>query len=189
MITGSNTNVQYRGKLFHVQTEDSGRRNPHVISHLYYGGTILASHKTTYDDLLDLASDTLDQGVRALIEEQHIAMLKRLKCGDFDAVIDQRIDAAAAGDTSPDTDPDTAPTIPPESAAESSLPPPTQPALGSPDRPRPTVAAAEEAPAFGDSVDSAKPLDEVILDYLVEKARHRARDRGENAADRLRKKG
>ena len=43
MITGSNTNVRHRGKLFHVQTEDSGRRNPHVISHVYYRGTILAS--------------------------------------------------------------------------------------------------------------------------------------------------
>src|SRR5262249_56251916 len=48
MITGANTNVRYRGILFHVQTEDSGRANPHIISHVYHGGTILGTHKTDY---------------------------------------------------------------------------------------------------------------------------------------------
>ena len=41
MIIGANTNVRHRGVLFHVQTEDSGRSNPHVISHLYHQGTIV----------------------------------------------------------------------------------------------------------------------------------------------------
>jgi hypothetical protein len=63
------------------------------------------------------------------------------------------------------------------------------PALEADDRPQATVAEAEAARAFGDSVVSAKPLDEVILDYLVEKARSRARDREQNAAGRSRKKG
>src|SRR5262245_18055169 len=48
MIIGANTNVRHRGVTFHVQTEDSGRANPHVISHLYHHGTILASEKTEY---------------------------------------------------------------------------------------------------------------------------------------------
>ena len=39
MITGCNTNILYRGKQFHVQTEDSGRANPHIMSHVYHGGT------------------------------------------------------------------------------------------------------------------------------------------------------
>ena len=46
MITGFNTNVRHGGRVFHVQTEDSGLAHPHVISHLYYGGTILGSEKT-----------------------------------------------------------------------------------------------------------------------------------------------
>ena len=81
MITGSNTNVRHGGKLFHVQTEDSGLRNPHVISHLYFGGTILASEKMKYGELLDLESESLAKDVRALIEEQHKSMLKKLKLG------------------------------------------------------------------------------------------------------------
>ena len=42
----------------------------------------------------------------------------------------------------------------------------------------PTQPAAEEsaAPTFGQSADSGKPLDEVILEYLVDKARERSRE-------------
>jgi len=35
MLSGFNTNFRYRGVLFHVQTEDSGRGNPHVITLLH----------------------------------------------------------------------------------------------------------------------------------------------------------
>jgi len=179
MITGSNTNVRHKGRLFHVQTEDSGRRNPHVISHVYYGGTILASQKTRYQDLLDLESESLDKDVRALIEEQHRAMLKRLKGGDFDRVIAERLGdppraAKPKPADSPRNDPPTAP-------------PPTQPVFESSEKPASPAAQGEAKRAFGDGIVSQKPLDEVILDYLVEKARDRAREMP--AAGRTRKKG
>jgi hypothetical protein len=175
MITGSNTNVRHRGKLFHVQTEDSGRRNPHVISHLYYRGTILASEKTQYADRLDLESETLTKDIRALIEEQHKEMVKRLKRGDYDAVIAERLrDRAASGSGA--------------SGTERGAPPPTQPALDSPP-PAPRPPDGEAPRAFGDGIVSQKPLDEVILEYLVEKARDRVGDRESNAASRPRKKG
>jgi len=178
MITGSNTNVRYRGKLFHVQTEDSGKRNPHVISHLYYGGTILASQKTQYADRLDLESETLAKDVRALIEEQHKAMLKRLKRGEFDAAIAERLgsDTASASGTA--------------RSRESVAPPPTQPALGPlPEPPAPPASRAEAPRAFGDGIVSQKPLDEEILEYLVEKARARSSGGEPKAAGQARKKG
>ncbi|MBW2716462.1 MAG: hypothetical protein JRD03_10320, partial [Deltaproteobacteria bacterium] len=92
MITGCNTNVLYRGKQFHVQTEDSGRANPHIISHVYHGGTIIASEKSEYGDRID--AEELDIKVRAQIEFQHKTMLKHLTGGDFDAVIDERVGGA-----------------------------------------------------------------------------------------------
>ena len=66
MITGFNTNVRYGGRVFHVQTEDSGLKNPHVISHLYFGGTILASEKRDYAQLLDQGGD-LTGAIRILM--------------------------------------------------------------------------------------------------------------------------
>ena len=115
MITGANTNVRYRGILFHVQTEDSGRANPHIISHVYHGGTILGTHKTDYSDRIDAAD--LTSVVRGLIEQQHSAMLQKLNSGGFDPVIAQRLGKSAldadtaAGHTpgvqsKPDTQPD-----------------------------------------------------------------------------------
>jgi len=175
MITGSNTNIRHRGRLFHVQTEDSGKRNPHVISHLYCGGTILASEKTTYADRLDLESETLAKDVRALIEEQHKQMLQRLRRGDYDAVIAGSLGGdTASGASGGGTEP---PAPPPTQAVLEALPVPTPPAIG-----------GEGARAFGDGIVSQKPLDEVILEYLVEKARDRVGDH-ESKAARSRKKG
>jgi hypothetical protein len=157
MITGFNTNVRHGGRLFHVQTEDSGKAYPHVISHLYFGGTILASEKHDYEDLL--GSEDLGDAVRALMEGQHKAMVARLKQGAFDAVINERL-----------TDPaeDTGSGVAAAAAAAKPVAPPA-----------PAVTAVEPARplaprAFGDGIVSHKPLDEVILEYLVEKARGRS---------------
>ena len=43
MLSGFNTNIRHRGVLFHVQSEDSGRDPPHIITHLFHGGNILFS--------------------------------------------------------------------------------------------------------------------------------------------------
>ena len=52
MLSGFNTNFRYRGVLFHVQTEDSGLENPHVITHLFHGGNIMASEKRDYSEFV-----------------------------------------------------------------------------------------------------------------------------------------
>ncbi len=163
MITGANTNVRYRGVVFHVQTEDSGRANPHIISHLYHGGTILASEKTEYADRMQ--AEDLEGEVRELIETQHKAMLRSLKQGAFDQVIAERL-----GDTaiqSADSGPETPTPMPTDEA------PPVRPTAAPP---RPSAAAPRvgKARTFGDGIVSQKPLDEVILEYLADKAQDRA---------------
>ena len=150
MIIGANTNVRHRGVVFHVQTEDSGRANPHVISHLYHHGTILASEKTEYAD--QLGAEDLEQVVRGLIETQHKSMLKRLRAGDFDVLITERLGTEAG-------------------PAETPTPLPDEPSQPSPDA---SMPEPQPARVFGDGIVSQKPLDEVILDYLARKARDRA---------------
>ncbi len=82
MIVGFNHNVSYRGVGFHVQTEDSGVKSPQLITLLYHGGTIIASQKTVYADILKV--DNLGQVVEDLAKEQHKGMLRRLTKGEFD---------------------------------------------------------------------------------------------------------
>ena len=52
-LLGYNHNIRYNGRLYHVQTEDSGVNNPHIFTHLFHGGTILASHRSDYDPTHD----------------------------------------------------------------------------------------------------------------------------------------
>jgi len=35
--------------MFHVQTEDSGVHNPHIDTHLFHEGVIIASKRVDYD--------------------------------------------------------------------------------------------------------------------------------------------
>jgi hypothetical protein len=165
MITGFNTNVRHGGRLFHVQTEDSGKAYPHVISHVYFGGTILASEKHDYEDLL--GSEDLTEAVRALMEGQHKAMVARLKQGALDPVIAERLTDPAEDTGSGISE---APPASPAAAAR----PARAPLAAAASAPAPAPApAAAPARAFGEGIVSQKPLDEVILEYLVEKARGR----------------
>lgn len=103
MRLGFNHNVRYRGDVYHVQTEDSGVANPHVITLLYRGGVILASKKTTYHDILPF--ENRDDLIDELMQDQHKGMLRALKNGEFDQVIAERFGGAPAprsgGETTP----------------------------------------------------------------------------------------
>jgi hypothetical protein len=151
MLSGYNTNVKHRGVLFHVQTEDSGVRNPHVITHLYHQGTILASEKSEYRHLLE--DSDREGAVKAQMEGQHKEMLKRLRRGVFDELIAERLGPAAAADATGST-------------TQQETPPVT---------PAPTSASGEGEAVrpFGQGIVSQKPLDEVVLEYLVDSARKR----------------
>jgi hypothetical protein len=83
MVLGYNHNLMYKGEIFHVQTEDSGVTNPHIITLLYRGGVIISSKKTSYADILKM--DKLEIVVEELMKEQHKEMMRRLKAGEFDA--------------------------------------------------------------------------------------------------------
>jgi len=194
MITGCNTNVLYRGKQFHVQTEDSGRANPHIISHVYHGGTIIASEKSSYAHRID--ADELDIKVRAQIELQHKTILKRLTGGELDAVIEERLGggleaakpspapvATAPAPASAASGGDTSGSVTASAATDPSIEPERPPADTKP------ILDRAATRAFGDGIDSEKPLDEVILEYLVDKARDRAADKKQPSARQQRRKG
>jgi hypothetical protein len=85
MVVGFNHNIMYKGEMFHVQTEDSGIANPHIITLLYRGGTIISSKKTSYADIVKV--ENLGQVVESLMKEQHKDMLRRLKAAEFDSRI------------------------------------------------------------------------------------------------------
>ena len=90
MVAGLNHNVRYRGRAYHVQTEDLGTAHAHVITHLFEGGTVLAAKRTSYAELL--GGRELGRSVRQLMERQHKDMLRDLVHG----ALDERLAASAA---------------------------------------------------------------------------------------------
>ena len=94
MVPGFNHNVMHKGRMYHIQTEDSGLRTPHIITHLFVGGNILASKKTSYADILN--TNHVEDVVREIMEEQHKAMLRELKRGVYDPE-EEQVEAAPAG--------------------------------------------------------------------------------------------
>ena len=80
---GYNTNIRHKGKVFHLQTEDSGVLKPHVMTHLFAdGGRIVKSQKTSYVHLLE--TEDLSTQVKKLMQDQHKAMFLALREGKFD---------------------------------------------------------------------------------------------------------
>jgi len=96
-LLGYNTNVRHKGKLYHIQTEDSGVDHPHVITHLFAdGGRIVASKKTSYADRV--GSDGLPDQVKKLMQGQHKAMFISLRDGLYDEdASDEPLDATRSG--------------------------------------------------------------------------------------------
>ncbi|MES1204755.1 MAG: hypothetical protein ABUS79_02350 [Pseudomonadota bacterium] len=71
-LVGYNHNLSHLGRVFHVQTEDSGPATPRLFTHLFFEGTILVSRKCEYDAAL------ADEKVRAVMQAQHKAVIKDL---------------------------------------------------------------------------------------------------------------
>ncbi len=82
-LLGYNNNVRHHGKVFHIQTEDSGVQHAHIFTHLFAdGGRIIATKKTSYQQ--HLGTDRFPAVVKKLMQAQHKAMFIALRDGLFD---------------------------------------------------------------------------------------------------------
>lgn len=79
MITGFNTDVEHEGVVYHVQTEDKGLKSPLILSLVYVGGTILASKRTPYEDLL--ATGFSEQQLAERLQRQHKLICAAIHAG------------------------------------------------------------------------------------------------------------
>ncbi|MGO8995503.1 MAG: hypothetical protein ACLQVI_19505 [Polyangiaceae bacterium] len=93
-LLGYNNNVRHKNRVFHIQTEDSGVKHPHIITHLFMdGGRILKSIKRSYAE--HVGADKMQDTVKQMMKEQHKAMFIALRDGQFDGMLE---DGQAAKD-------------------------------------------------------------------------------------------
>jgi hypothetical protein len=145
---GYNHNIPHRGRLYHVQTEDSGVTRAHIFTHVFYGGTIVASNKVDYKPKLE--SENLDAVIIGLMQESHKSMIKALRHGDFDEKIVVVIGEHPVADNSTSFEP-----VAPEASERPERRPPPQPrdveSQGpplSPGQPGPTVDPGLSHPVY-----------------------------------------
>ena len=82
MITGFNTDIEHDGVVYHVQTEDKGLDSPIILSLVYVGGTILASKRSPYEDLI--ASGFSDEVLAERLKRQHRLICAAINSGRID---------------------------------------------------------------------------------------------------------
>ena len=143
MITGFNTDVKHRNRVFHIQTEDKGEANPYVESLVYVGGEILATKRTSYAEVIK-TSGRDDHAVQDLMEQQHRTMIAAIQRGRFDG--------PNGGIQIPEG---MSPSAPPETAPKA-------------ERSSKKVKGDSTAPPGTDTpTPMDRSLDQMILDYLV----------------------
>ncbi len=166
-LLGYNNNVRHKNRVFHIQTEDSGVKHPHIITHLFMdGGRILKSVKTSYAE--HLGADGMSETVKQMMKAQHKAMFIALRDGQFDHLADPTENALAAGAPAPFVVSNTVPAPPPSSAADVNLPPLRAPIAPSPRIVTPPIVRAAAATIPDDSPISAVPLtarEDLTLDF------------------------
>jgi type II secretory pathway component HofQ len=154
MILGINQNIPFKGKTYHIQTEDGGLKNPSVTTVLFIGGTTLASKKTSYADIVKSAQ--LEVVIKDIMKEQHKSMLLDLKNGRIEKLNKKKASQAAPAPAA----------TPPAVAAPA--PAATPPAVAAP-VPQPSAPAATK-PVPAATETKAKPnedaVDAFILDHL-----------------------
>jgi hypothetical protein len=143
-LLGFNNNVRHKGRVFHIQTEDSGIRHPHIITHLFAdGGRILKTTKTSYAE--HVGENGISETVRAMMKEQHKAMFIALRDGQLDHLL---ADLPLAERAQPQAAPPPAPVAP--------APPPPVAAPVTPE-------VVEAAPPALEAVASAAPRDGAVV--------------------------
>ncbi len=168
-LVGYNTNVRHKGKLYHIQTEDSGVKRPHVITQLFAdGGRIIASEKTSYQE--HLGAENLAAIVKELMQDQH----KRVFIGLRDGAYEQETTAEGGGREASeqsvenaDASTEVTTEVLEHAAARLVEGAPRYEQLRPGSGSRQRISQAPLAP-FGHEVLTEKTLDEVILAYLAQ---------------------
>jgi hypothetical protein len=99
VITGYNTDVEFEGVTYHVQTEDKGLAKPIILSLVYDRGTILASKRLPYDDLLAGGFD--EDVLAARLSRQHKLICAAIQAGRIEDLRKMTLrESVAAADAS-----------------------------------------------------------------------------------------
>ena len=83
MEKGFNSDVNFKGGAYHVQTEDWGRTNPYLVSRVFRDGAVVKSIKTAYQEILPKGPDSEARAIKLAMKVQHQQILDLLLSGQL----------------------------------------------------------------------------------------------------------
>ncbi len=83
MQKGFNSDIEYGGASYHVQSEDWGVENPYLVSRVYLNGAVVKNIKTSYRDILKPSAFNNSRALRLALIEQHQLVLDQLVSGQL----------------------------------------------------------------------------------------------------------
>ncbi len=83
MQKGFNSDVEFRGSQYHVQSEDWGLENPYLVSRVFLNGAIVINIKTSYSEVLKPTAFRDSRAIRLALIDQHQRTLDQLVSGQL----------------------------------------------------------------------------------------------------------
>lgn len=84
MQKGFNSDVNFRGQRYHVQTEDWGIQNPYLVSRVFLQGAVLKTIKTSYEEVLrQQAPRDQVEAIQKALRSQHTLVVEKLLSGSL----------------------------------------------------------------------------------------------------------
>jgi hypothetical protein len=84
MQKGFNSDIQVKGKPFHIQTEDWGSQKPFVVTRVFCAGAVVKTIKTPYAEALRGGPTNQTEAVKLALRQQHHRILDQLISGQLD---------------------------------------------------------------------------------------------------------
>ncbi len=81
MQKGFNSDINVRGKNYHVQTEDWGEQNPYLVSRVFLNGAVLQTIKVSYGEALKGMTGATAAQIQTAMRSQHHRVMDDLFAG------------------------------------------------------------------------------------------------------------
>lgn len=83
MQKGFNSDINVKGKSYHVQTEDWGMQNPFLVSRIFHNGAVLKTIKIAYEQALQSGPRQDPEAIKLALKRQHHQVLDQLVSGQI----------------------------------------------------------------------------------------------------------
>ncbi len=83
MLKGYNSDIMVKGVRYHVQTEDWGKHNPFLVSHIFRNGAVIQTVKIPYTKVLPQGVESDLSAIGVALEAQHNSILDLLVSGQL----------------------------------------------------------------------------------------------------------